>query len=91
MFKVDNKNTERRLTSFSCFLVATTNVATAKHVFSSVYVVGITCFDKCFLLHRKTNRYPEVLFNHHFFVQSRCNRGCLVLSDVFRRDFFYTT
>ena len=25
------------------------------------------------------------------FIQSRCNRGCLVSSDVFRRDFFDTT
>ena len=44
---------------------------------NSVHIIGTTCFDKCFLLHRITGRYcfafflkidrcyPEGLFNGH--------------------------
>ena len=32
------------------------NVATAKNIFSSVYILVTTCFDKCFLFHVITGR-----------------------------------
>ena len=48
----------------------TSKVATAKKLFSSMYVAGTTFFNECFLFHVITGRhlfyrYPEVLFNLH--------------------------
>ena len=45
----------------------TLKVATAKDIFSSVYVIATICFDKGFLFHVKTgrHRFPWGLFKRH--------------------------
>ena len=49
-------------TSFVCFVWKKTTrktlkVAASKPFFFSVYVIGTTCFDECFLFHAITGKY----------------------------------
>ena len=49
-------------TSFVCFVWKKTTrktlkVAASKPFFFSVYVIGTTCFDECFLFHVITGKY----------------------------------
>ena len=79
---------------FCIFFVETNdnnpNVTTATNLFSSVYVVGMTCFDECFLFYVITKRqyFLKSLSLLGGFFQPAC--CCVLWKKCFERGLHFT-